>query len=197
MHWVILFLNFCKRANILLLCFFSLLFTRVHSQNNYYQSVQTIDWTRELLHSQRTHIVFFISPLCPLCQSYSLTFKQLMQTYHDTNLYCFTFIVPGPSFTESEIETFLKTYQMPVVRLIRDTSLAITHAFHAHTTPEVYVLSPGCKLSYYGRIDNWAFDLGRKRTQITSHELLDCLQSIHSGNRPIPSHQKAIGCFIE
>lgn len=184
-------------AKLAFIIILSLNFNKLFAQSNYYLTVKPTEWVTELLNDNRTNIIFFISPLCPLCQSYSLTFRQLLQTYADTNKYCFTFIVPGKTFTINEINNYIKEYQLPKIRLIRDTNMIITHAFHAYTTPEVYVLTAKCKLMYYGRIDNWAFDLGRKRTQITSHELIDCLKLIDQQINFKPYHKKAIGCFIE
>jgi hypothetical protein len=50
---------------------------------------------------------------------------------------------------------------------------------------------------YQGRIDNWAYELAKKRRVITEHNLRDALNSIVH-NQPIKiTKTKAVGCYIE
>jgi hypothetical protein len=50
---------------------------------------------------------------------------------------------------------------------------------------------------YQGRIDNWAYELGKKRKVITEYNLKDALTSVLL-NKPISvSKTKAVGCYIE
>jgi hypothetical protein len=51
-------------------------------------------------------------------------------------------------------------------------------------------------LVYSGRIDNWAYELGKKRTVITSHDLENVLQNLSAGKEVKPFQTKAVGCFI-
>jgi hypothetical protein len=66
----------------------------------------------------------------------------------------------------------------------------------ARKTPEVVVFSRGGEVLYRGRIDDRYAGLGKRREQVTSHDLENALEAILA-DKPIPqSNTEAIGCFI-
>jgi len=143
----------------------------------------------------KTSVVFFISPECPLCQSYSLTIRQLQQQFENDSVKFYA-IIPDSSFSNQTVNGFKKNYLL-TLPVWRDDHKQITRLLHAKVTPEVFVLNEKATVLYHGRIDNWAYALGQKRQVITEHELLDALTAI-AQHKEIPVKQtKAIGCFIE
>jgi thiol-disulfide isomerase/thioredoxin len=71
------------------------------------------------------------------------------------------------------------------------------HQTYASKQIALVAIVPGKALVYAGRIDNWAYAPGRKRTIITEHDLRNALNAYVAG-KPVPvSKTKAVGCFIE
>ncbi|MFN4083755.1 MAG: redoxin domain-containing protein [Bacteroidia bacterium] len=146
--------------------------------------------------SQKATVIMFISPQCPLCQSYSLTINQLYQQYAKEQIR-FVAIIPGKSFTQLEISTFKNKYKMQNIEFYIDEELQLTQRLNATITPEVFVINPKQQLIYQGRIDNWAYELGKKRAVITEHNLKYVLENVVNDKPVIYTKTKAVGCFIE
>lgn len=147
-----------------------------------------------LIHKRLT-VVVFVSPDCPLCQSYSLTLRQLYNTYSSQGVNMMG-IIPGTDYSDKEIVNFKANYSIPFV-LYKDPDYSVTKRFDATITPEVVVLDTHGKIRYQGRIDNWAYELGKKRKVITEHNLKDAIESLLKGEAVKEPRTKAIGCFIE
>jgi len=81
--------------------------------------------------------------------------------------------------------------------MIVDSAYTLTNLFNAATTPEAFVTDSTSIVLYSGRIDNWAYEVSKKRDLITEHDLQNALDCIVD-NKPIAvSQTKAVGCFIE
>jgi thiol-disulfide isomerase/thioredoxin len=149
----------------------------------------------ESLRKGKTTVYFFISPECPLCQSYSLTMRTLHTQYAAKGIE-FVGIVPGNDFDEMDIVTYKNKYKIPF-KMWRDSKMELTSKYNATITPEAIVVDAKGKALYQGRIDNWAYELGKKRKVITEHDLINALDLILA-NKPVKvSKTKAIGCYIE
>lgn len=147
------------------------------------------------LHKNKATVVVFMSPECPLCQSYTLTINQLMQKYASKSIQ-FIGVVPTNDFSVKDIVDYKRQYKSNL-NLVRDTKNQLVKKMQATITPEVFLINDKGSVLYSGRIDNWAYELGRKRTVITEHNLKDALESIVN-NKPIKVKKtKAVGCFIE
>ena len=81
--------------------------------------------------------------------------------------------------------------------LLRDPENKLVKALGATITPEVFVLNGQYEVMYSGRIDNWAYELAKKRKLITAHDLQDALEAMLAGKKVIVTQTKAVGCFIE
>jgi hypothetical protein len=68
---------------------------------------------------------------------------------------------------------------------------------NASITPEVYVFDSSRTCKYHGAIDNWAYELGKKRPVITEHYLTVSLDKLISGEEIETPYAKPVGCFIE
>ncbi len=179
--WLVLLLWSCRKTPAI----FSI--TVKDSNGN---TVSPSEWQHN-----KTSVLFFISPECPLCQSYSLTIRQLQQQFENDSVKFYA-IIPDSSFSNHTVNEFKKNYLL-TLPVWRDDHKQITRILHAKVTPEVFVLNEKAAVLYHGRIDNWAWAVGQKRQVITEHELLDALTAI-AQHKKIPVKQtKAIGCFIE
>lgn len=151
--------------------------------------------TTQAITQRKPTVFIFISPECPLCQSYTLTINQVIKKYTNQGIQ-FIGIVPGMDFSPQQVLSFNRTYKS-TLPIWFDKQLKLTRAIGASITPEVFFVSNNGKLLYSGRIDNWAYELSKKRKVITQHDLINALESyIH--HKPITTLKtKAVGCFIE
>jgi peroxiredoxin len=144
---------------------------------------------------QKALVLLFVSPECPLCQSYSLTIRQLYTKYKSQG-FQFVAIVPGTDFTKDEIIKFRNSYGLKGISFCVDPSYSFSKQLQASITPEVFVVNQKKEIIYSGRIDNWAYELGKKRTVITEHDLANVLENTNKGIAIKPYQTKAVGCFI-
>ena len=140
-------------------------------------------------------VFIFISPECPLCQSYTLTLNKLLATYQNDSIR-FIGIVPGTDFSAEQVVAFQRKYKTNLL-LLRDPLNKLTHLLKASITPEVFMVTKQQQVIYQGRIDNWAYEVGRKRTVITEHDLRDAIEAFKQYQPIKKPKTKAIGCFIE
>ncbi|MFN5920890.1 MAG: redoxin domain-containing protein [Bacteroidota bacterium] len=144
---------------------------------------------------KQTAVYVFISPECPLCQNYTKTLNAFHQTYASKQI-ALVAIVPGKAYTSKQVADFARTYKVKFSVFI-DENKKLTRYFKATITPEAFLFVPDKGLVYAGRIDNWAYAPGRKRTIVTEHDLRNALDAYVAG-KPVPvSKTKAGGCFIE
>ena len=141
-------------------------------------------------------IIFFISPECPLCKNYSLNIKQLSAQYLKKG-FRFIAIVPGNRYTIPQVKEYKTTYGLKNISFYFDPNFELVHMLKAKVTPEVFVLDQTGKLVYNGRIDNWVYELGKKRKVITEHNLADVLFALDQHIIVTYKSVKALGCFIE
>ncbi len=207
------------RAYFLLLIFFSVFFigcqsnpgsvkqalsTASQDKNNTpakpysYLKLQTLEGRDTLLSSlmrNKASVFIFLAPDCPLSQSYTLTLNELSKIYLKNNI-LFYGIFPGTMYCIEKIKYFRQKYLIEFPILL-DTNYTLTHLCNATITPEAFVIDSTGTILYSGRIDNWAYEVSKKRAQITEHDLQDALESIVN-NKPIAvAKTKAVGCFIE
>ncbi|MBX7204218.1 MAG: redoxin domain-containing protein [Bacteroidia bacterium] len=159
-------------------------------KDSYGNRVSSAEWQHN-----KTSVVFFLSPQCPLCQSYSLNIRQLQQQFENDSVKFYA-IIPDSSFSNQTINEFKKTYSLSLP-VWRDDRKQLTRLLGAKVTPEVFVLNEKATVLYSGRIDNWAYAVGQKRQVITQHELLDALTAVSQHKEITVKKTKAIGCFIE
>jgi peroxiredoxin len=151
--------------------------------------------TENQLINNSVTVFYFLSPECPLCQSYSLTMKDLSTKFSGKGIHMVG-IVPGTDYSNLEISTFRHKYGLPFA-LWKDEQLLLSKKYKATVTPEAIVVDGKGAILYQGRIDNWAYELTKKRKVITEHNLEDALNSIVN-KRPVKvAKTKAVGCFIE
>jgi len=143
----------------------------------------------------KANVYLFLSPECPLCRSYTSTINELYSRYQ-TKGYNFFAVISGTQFSTQSIEEFKNRYHLKL-NFILDSNKKITNQLQATITPEVFVVGTNGYTFYSGRIDDWAYAIGKKRKHITDHNLLNVLEDILNA-RPIKNPKTtAIGCYIE
>ncbi|HLC82683.1 MAG TPA: redoxin domain-containing protein [Bacteroidia bacterium] len=143
--------------------------------------------------SKKATVYIFLSETCPICQSYTLTLKELYKKYNSKIE--FVGVFPNYYADLDSIVSFKEKYAIPF-ELITDTDAKLTKHFKASITPEVFVENAGGKLLYSGRIDDSFYAIGKRRNVITATELSDALIQIVSGHPVAVPKTQAVGCII-
>jgi hypothetical protein len=140
-------------------------------------------------------VYIFLMEDCRICQSYTLTLKELHQKYGRDG-FDFIGVFPNASSSPESMLSFQKTYVLPFpVKL--DIGNKISQSLGARFTPEVFVVdNASSKILYQGRIDNAFFKLGQKRSVVTTHELQDALSALKRKQPVAVTKTQAVGCFI-
>jgi peroxiredoxin len=139
-------------------------------------------------------VFVFLLPDCPACENYSRTLNTLSDKFKSNGI---QFYGVFPDFIKAaEIDNFRKTYHISFP-LLMDYNKELLNAFDAHVAPSAYVINETTLLMYRGRIDDWMYAVGKKRTVITNHELEDALQAI-ADHKPVKVNQtQPVGCLID
>ncbi|MCX6275621.1 MAG: redoxin domain-containing protein [Bacteroidetes bacterium] len=139
-------------------------------------------------------VFVFMLPDCPACENYTLTLNSLAKKYKALGV---MFYGVFPPFVKSDsIEKFRTSYKINFPLLV-DYNKELLGAFDAHVAPSVYVINETTSLLYQGRIDDWMYAVGKKRTVISHHELEDALIAITSGNKIKVTQTQPVGCLID
>jgi peroxiredoxin len=139
-------------------------------------------------------VIVFLLPDCPASQNYTGTLNQFLEKYVANKIaFCGVF----PAFVKKEdILEFQKEYHIKFP-LVIDDKQSLAKALSAHVAPGVFVLDQRGAVVYSGRIDDWMYAVGKKRTVITHHELKDALDAIAQGKKVPISKTQAVGCIID
>ena len=135
----------------------------------------------------------FISPECPMCQNYAPTLKSLGEAFGQKVQ--FIGIIPGTAYTRKEIESYREAYSIGF-SLVVDSTFKTSNQLKATVTPEVFVVNELGQLVYSGAVDNWLYDLGKKRKAPTEHFLKDALEATVAGRKVVKPRTTAKGCLI-
>jgi thiol-disulfide isomerase/thioredoxin len=153
------------------------------------------DTTLAGIAKSKATVLIFLSPECPLCKSYTLTLDSLNNKFKNSGI-SFCGVFPGKVYPIEEIRDFAKYFPVNFP-LVLDTVYELTHLLNATVTPEAFVVANSGQTLYSGRIDNWAYEVSKKRQIITEHDLNDALNSIVNSIPIANTKTQAVGCFIE
>ncbi len=163
--------------------------TAISLKNTKGETVSLVD-----IKKHKASVFVLLSPECPLSQNYTLILHNLERKFRSKNIK-FYIIIPGSDFSFEEITDFEKQYNVTATVLL-DNKYLLTKALAATVTPEAIIADQEGKKIYQGKIDNWAFALGKKRQVITEYYVEDALYA-HLENQPITTKQTTpVGCFI-
>ena len=137
---------------------------------------------------------FFLQEDCPISRYYGPEMQRICREHSEVRCVA-VFVNRALSDGDAVRKAIAMGLQRVEVRVDRDRAL-VRHA-EVRTTPEAAVFSPGGRLVYRGRIDNYFFGWGQRRGVVTAHDLRDALALVsHGGTYPQP-WPKAIGCSID
>lgn len=140
----------------------------------------------------RAVALVFVVTDCPIANSYAPEFNRLSADYEARGVRLFLVQV-DPDLTVERAREHARDYQQQTP-VVLDLKHHWAQQTGVTTTPEVAVLSPAGELLYRGRIDDRYVKLGRRRANVTSHDLREALEAILEG-RPVPvTRTVAVGC---
>lgn len=141
-------------------------------------------------------VIIFMAVDCPITQKYMTTIKELAQKYQSQQISVVGYFPAGLS--KKQENEFRQEYQVPyIIKFVDDKKHEFTNKYAATITPEVVLIDKNQQVIYQGAIDNWFFELGRYRPEITEHYLIDAIEASVNGLQPAIKKTDAIGCFIQ
>ena len=140
-------------------------------------------------------VFVFLSPECPLCKSYAPKLISIQEKYSNKKLQVIG-VFSGNYYTTIQYRDFAKEFGIEFL-LLNDDKKILCKQFKAKVTPEVVVLDEKQAIRYQGRIDNWAYEIGKKRKVITEHNLIDAIESLMNVKKIDKPVTTAVGCLIE
>ncbi|MEY4594831.1 MAG: hypothetical protein RIQ47_1241, partial [Bacteroidota bacterium] len=73
----------------------------------------------------------------------------------------------------------------------------VVRQLKATTVPQVFLLNKNGAVVYSGRIDDWMYALGKKRSIITKHDLKNAMDELATNKVISNPVTVPIGCIIE
>lgn len=144
--------------------------------------------------ARRATVLLFVTHDCPISNQYAPEINRIVGKYASKGVGFFVvYVESGLSRTQARAHANAFGYACPA---LLDPRHALVKYAGASVTPEVAVYGQNGARVYRGRIDDRYLALGRRREQVTTHDLRTVLDATLAG-RPVPAPTtKAIGCFM-
>ena len=140
-------------------------------------------------------VLLFIGHDCPISNGYAKEIGRLCEKYAAQKI-AFCVVYADADLGADAARKHAKDYGFPCPALL-DPNMTLALRVGATVKPEAAVLSAKGELVYRGRIDDRHIDFGKRREQVTSHDLRDALEAVLAGKPVITPRTKAIGCDID
>ena len=140
-------------------------------------------------------VLLFVGYDCPISNSYAAEIVRLCKEFMPKKVE-FCVVYADADISKANASKHAKEYGFCCPAIL-NPSMTLAQKVGATVKPEVAVLSPLGELLYRGRIDNRYVDFGKRREQVTSHELRDAVEAIIAGNPIATPRTKALGCDID
>ena len=141
--------------------------------------------------NQDLNVLVILGTECPICIKYTRTLIGLSKTYPEV-----AWVGVFNRWEDSSaVRTFIKEYNLPF-SVVLDQRHDLIRYLDARVTPEVFLLNKKAQILYRGAIDNWFFDLGKRRSVITENYLNDALMAVQAGKSVAVKSTKPVGCVF-
>jgi thiol-disulfide isomerase/thioredoxin len=146
-------------------------------------------------------IAFFVATDCPVSNAYAPEIQRVCREYGGRGVGCSLIYedvetAHGGASLRQQVRGHLDEYKYRGIPAAIDGDRAAAATAKASITPTAVVVDRRGEIRYRGRIDNLYAALGKRRQQVTSHDLRDALDAVLAG-RPVPHPEtESIGCFI-
>jgi thiol-disulfide isomerase/thioredoxin len=139
-------------------------------------------------------VLVFVRSDCPISSRYAPTLQKLAAEHAGKAK--FWLVYPDKSETVAGIQRYLHDYNYAQFSAVRDPQHTLVKTAKAEITPEAAVFDKNSRLIYHGRIDNWYQSFGHARSEPTTHELDQAINSALAGKPAPVAETKAVGCYI-
>lgn len=141
--------------------------------------------------SQKTAVVIFLSPECPVSNGYVPIVQMLINetAFKDVS---WLFVYPQAISKETAVKHY-KDYSLPQASF-RDVNGDLARQLAVSMVPEAVVLTKEGKVAYRGRIDDRYTKRGGSAREPRQHDLKDALTAVLVGKAPAKSYIQPIGC---
>lgn len=138
-------------------------------------------------------VIVFLATECPISQKYVNTLNQIYLAYQNKGVK-FTALFPEKVDIKI-IDAFTSEFGVKFPCLL-DKRMRKARQLEASITPEVFVLKQG-KVMYQGAIDDWFYELGKYRKEVTQPYLKNALDAVLNNQMVEVKKTEALGCFIQ
>lgn len=145
----------------------------------------------EQTRSHKAVVVMFIATKCPYSNAYNDRMRDMAAQYAARGV-VFAGINSNKSEPADEVAGHGKKHGF-TFPLMKDPDNKVADLYDARHTPEIFVVDPGGKLRYHGRID----ENYEEPAQVKSPDLKNALDSMLSGKEIAKVETKAFGCTIK
>ena len=156
---------------------------------------------RPLVATAAAAVAFFVATDCPVSNSYAPEIQRVCREYGPRGVGCslvYEDVDTPRSSTplERQVRTHLAEYGYVAMPAAIDRDRRAATAAKATITPQAVVVDRAGTIRYRGRIDNLYAALGKRRQQVTSHDLRDALDAVLAGRKVESPETEALGCYI-
>ena len=140
-------------------------------------------------------VLLFVGHDCPISNGYTPEIVRLCKKYMPEKI-AFCVVYADADINRDDASKHAKEFGFCCPAIL-DPKMVLALKVGATVKPETAVLSPKGELLYRGRIDDRYVDFGKRREQLTSHELRDALDAVLAAKLVATPRTKAIGCYID
>ena len=140
------------------------------------------------------NVLVFFGHDCPMSNGYAKEIIRLRAEYTPKRI-AFCVVYADADLAAGDARKHATEYGFTCPAIL-DPKMALARRVGAAVKPEVAVLSPAGELLYRGRIDDRYVDFGKRRENLTAHELRDALDAVLAGKPVAVPRAPAIGCDI-
>ena len=137
-------------------------------------------------------VVIFYSTECPISNSYSPTFKELVESFPAGKVK-WVGICVDPDISDSVVKAHARDFSLkfPVAH---DKHGVLARKLGTKFTPEAFLIDDAGKVRYHGRIDDQFAARQKRNVNPSSTDLKDALEALLSGKEIKTEFVEAIGC---
>jgi peroxiredoxin len=150
-------------------------------------------WSLAAQKGRKAVVIVFLGTECPVNNQYLPRLAELHDAYSDKGV-AFVAVNSNALDTPTRIAAHAKANAIPFP-VLKDSGNVVADDFGARRTPEAFVLSPGGKVLYQGRIDD-QFGIGFKRKEPTRRDLSAALDAVLADKEVPTPRTEAPGCLI-
>ena len=140
-------------------------------------------------------VVFFVCTDCPVSNGYAPEIRRICAEYRVKHVAC-TLVYEDLEIDSAAVRRHLSEYGNAGLSAVIDRDRSLAGRANAAVTPTAVLIDAKGAILYRGRIDNKYAALGKRRQQVSEHDLTDALDAVLAGAPVAKSETKPFGCFI-